>query len=106
MARPYIKPSSEGPQKQYYCGYCEVWDRTGAFTNGTYYDVEGEGYVEIGGVNYYESYTSWEIWLHATCGEAVSPLDGRPDHRTLTEVWVCGECGSEYEDRDSAYECC
>lgn len=28
------------------------------------------------------------------------------DHTACEEVWICGECGEEYDDEEDAEECC
>lgn len=104
MARPFQKPAGQA-YWQYWCPSCEEWYSTDDFTEGTYYNCDG-GYVEVGGEYYYDDYTSWEIWTHDDCSEPVSDLDGSPQSRKIDAAWVCGACKSEYEDYDSANDCC
>lgn len=89
MARPFQKPVGHG-YVQYWCESCEEWALTGDFTQGTYFTVD-ENYIEVNGDYFYEDYTSWEIWTHDDCSEAVSGPDGSPTMRKIDAAWVCGE---------------
>lgn len=104
VTRQFRKPRVN-PSTQYWCPSCEKWSERHEVTHGDYYTLS-ENYVEVGGEYFYDDYISWSIWTHDECDEPISSANGSPDTRVVSDTWVCGECKREYEDEDSAQECC
>jgi hypothetical protein len=103
MAKAYLKTTES--DTQYWCNNCDEWDDEDNFWSGTFYQGCGSCY-ELDGEDWYDDYASVTFWVHSGCDYNAANQGSTPDSRTETEMWVCGECKSEYEEQEEARECC
>ena len=103
MAKAYKKNVTG--EKQMYCRNCEDWYDTSGFEKKTFYQGSGDCW-ELDSEDWWTDYTYSTFWIHHECEYEAANADTEPDTRIESEVWVCGECGAEWQEQEDARNCC